>query len=82
MAAGGRLILMCGRPWQYPEQDSEWHFCLPLFVLNTVRDLREYVVTPVISLLRGDAPEVALGNHPHAFRFRAVDERLELAEAP
>jgi hypothetical protein len=75
VAAGGRLIVLS-------EEDSQWHFCLPLFVLNTIRDLTDYVVTPVISLLQGNTPDVALGNHPHAFRFQAVDGSLELAEVP
>ena len=59
--------------------DAHWHFCVPLFVLNTVTDLRALVVTPVLSLLQGETPDVALGSHPYAVKFRVGDERLEHA---
>ena len=80
VAAGGRLIVGRGKPWQYTEADAFWHFCVPLFVLNEVKDLRTLVVTPVLSLLKGETPDVALGSHPSAFKFRVVDEQLELVE--
>ena len=80
VAAGGRLIVGHGKPWPYTEPEALWHFCVPLFVLNTVTDLSELVVTPVLSLLKGEPPDVALGSHPWAFTFRVVDERLERVE--
>jgi hypothetical protein len=80
VAPGGRLLVGRGKPWRYTEADALWLFCLPLFVLNTVTDLRTLVVTPVLSLLKGETPDVALGSHPCAFTFRVVDEQLELVE--
>lgn len=84
LAAEGRLIVEEPQRWKkkvaYDEQGSGWCFCLPLFVLDTARDLKVHVVNPVTSLLAGQKPESALGSHPHVLRFREDDGVLSLRE--